>query len=405
MKAQDAIVEHLQAADRLTDLETQVRRSDTVPTEQKSNTAIAANQAVRHVSRQTDLIVNFQISMASVPNSSERQFFIRDNSAHLLHGLLLQWTTIDLSSTEQEELDLFDNVASDGPSNALIPEGGSTLADNINRSDMDHLYSVPKRYGRSRNRYAETQTKGKARMTSHSPAQHETTISSQTRSHSSPRRSQSVKYYDWGSGTKKSRSNSRQRPSGMETGKADTRRVPRSTPYIKHYEQSPAGGRKVFNVPTGYDSSSESDTGGVRIVESRPRERSISPIRRRLEPTLKATKRKDSNQNQHYERETATNRLEIEVEIDSSGDHRSGFYCLVHNRKRPGRKRDHKRNTWGTAVIMRSTPRSTINNTSDYLSDSDDFSVADTIREPVLYRYNDSWTDPVTSTLWLSSST
>lgn len=407
LKAQNATVEHLHAADQLAHLETEFQKSNTMATEQKSNTATAASQAVRDVARETDRVVKLRFAMPSTQNPRDRQFFIRDNFAHLLHCLVLKWTTIDLTSTEQKHLDLPDSFKNGRPTNALAIESRTSVEDNVSQSDMDDLYSAPEQYIRSADQHAKTHTKGKARVTSYSPAKHETATRYRSESHSSPRSSQSVEYHDPGTATKKRRSKSRQRSSAVERGRADTRRAPRSTPDTKHYSRSPAGGRKAFNFSVEDDSSSESDTGnepqGVRIVGNRPRERSVSPIRRKLEPKLKATRREASHRNHHYAREMAAAPHEIDIELDSSDDDSSNYYRRVHEKKRTGRTRDHNRNTWGAAVIMRCTPRSTTSNASDYLSDSDDLSMADTIREPVLYRYSDSWTDPVSGTLWLSS--
>ncbi|KAF7511438.1 hypothetical protein GJ744_004627 [Endocarpon pusillum] len=116
LKAQNAIVEHLDASEQLPILKEEAdrqERDEIEPSELLPRPSSECN-AVVLVSRQNDAIASFQNSLALVNGAAKRRKTVLDNSVHLLHDLLLQWTTVNLGSIE-DQFQSSEHEAATGP--------------------------------------------------------------------------------------------------------------------------------------------------------------------------------------------------------------------------------------------------------------------------------------------------
>jgi hypothetical protein len=94
LKAENAILEHLNAVDKLPTLEAEAHRSKTAALEPAPLNEQMASKAVQLVSRQNDVLTKFQHSLVAVRSTSEGQAFVLGNSKELLHDLLAEWTIV-----------------------------------------------------------------------------------------------------------------------------------------------------------------------------------------------------------------------------------------------------------------------------------------------------------------------
>ena len=82
----------MEAADALAKLQNEADRSETNEIEANTSTE-DANTAIEKIAAQASVLTRFRNSLVSVEDPSQRQVMILQNSAHILHDLLHQWTT------------------------------------------------------------------------------------------------------------------------------------------------------------------------------------------------------------------------------------------------------------------------------------------------------------------------
>ncbi|KAL9624355.1 MAG: hypothetical protein Q9160_001317 [Pyrenula sp. 1 TL-2023] len=96
LKACNAIVQHINAGERLEELKNKAVKADEVDLASSPNAdalvKVNTDTAVAIISIQAEAIVKFQSAMLGIANPASRQVFVMYNSSPLLEDLLLQWT-------------------------------------------------------------------------------------------------------------------------------------------------------------------------------------------------------------------------------------------------------------------------------------------------------------------------
>lgn len=99
-RAENAVVQHMNAADKLESLEKKLELSDaaghTSAAGDDSNalTVPIKSTAISLMSQQLDILADFQKSVASAPDASSRQTMMMSRSPQLIHSLLMEWTRV-----------------------------------------------------------------------------------------------------------------------------------------------------------------------------------------------------------------------------------------------------------------------------------------------------------------------
>ncbi|KPI37871.1 uncharacterized protein AB675_3144 [Cyphellophora attinorum] len=104
-RAQNVIVQHINAGERLAALQKDLEQADTAETKvENASQALVQSSgqlAVVLMSRQVDAIARFQNSMVSYSDPASRQAYVMDKSPALLRDLLGEWTLLSGTSTQQ----------------------------------------------------------------------------------------------------------------------------------------------------------------------------------------------------------------------------------------------------------------------------------------------------------------
>ncbi|KAL9618130.1 MAG: hypothetical protein Q9160_007137 [Pyrenula sp. 1 TL-2023] len=106
LKARNAIVQHMNAGERLEKLKVEAARADdaAIASAESSSALIksSTNTAIAMISHQAEAITRFQEAMLRINDPARRQAFVVGNSSVLLEDLLMQWTTFDVTDKKPE---------------------------------------------------------------------------------------------------------------------------------------------------------------------------------------------------------------------------------------------------------------------------------------------------------------
>ena len=97
------------------------------------------DSVIEQILKQTDIIAMFKRSLSAVKDPSERQLLVLQNSAHLLHDLLKQWTRLD--SLDQEDSQT-EHVKVSSVSPGSIPDGGQQTAQSSSNQTTSRAETV-----------------------------------------------------------------------------------------------------------------------------------------------------------------------------------------------------------------------------------------------------------------------
>lgn len=102
-KANNAILQHVNAAGNLSKLQEEADKESAHTNHRSSELALAsqASSALTLVARQNEVVANFQQAMAKVVDPGERQGLVMEKSPILLQDLLVQWTTVDTQAEDK----------------------------------------------------------------------------------------------------------------------------------------------------------------------------------------------------------------------------------------------------------------------------------------------------------------
>ncbi len=103
-KANNAILQHVNAAKNLSKLQEEADLDISATKQRTSDSALAtrASSALTLVSRQSEVVADFQQALMKVVDPRERQALMMEKSPILLQNLLMQWTSVDLKADDQD---------------------------------------------------------------------------------------------------------------------------------------------------------------------------------------------------------------------------------------------------------------------------------------------------------------
>lgn len=123
MKAQNAIVDHLNASNKLHDLQ-QVEQLDAPLIASNSAHDPNHHKCSDLVSQHNEIIPKLEYSFRSVEDPSERQALVLQDSTRILHSLLQQWTTLELEQKNGQAASSSPNQSSHhSPAESYHPYG------------------------------------------------------------------------------------------------------------------------------------------------------------------------------------------------------------------------------------------------------------------------------------------
>lgn len=96
-RANNVVVQHMNAAEKLKDLEKELERSDlSAAATQSGSTDLVPyrDTSLELMSRQISVIAAFQTSLASAPDPASKQALMIQRSPELVNNLLREWTCL-----------------------------------------------------------------------------------------------------------------------------------------------------------------------------------------------------------------------------------------------------------------------------------------------------------------------